>query len=109
MRRTCCRRCSSRRPSRSSVPDLVGLTEDEARTAIGDAGLAVGDRTFEASEDVPKNQVIRQDPEPDEFVDPGTEIDIVVSEGKPQVEVPFVVGQQAQRRPRRARRAPGSR
>ena len=38
--------------------------------------------------------MISQDPNPDQFVAPGTEIDFVVSQGKPQVEVPFVIGQQ---------------
>jgi serine/threonine protein kinase len=80
-------------PDDVQVPDLVGLTEDEARAAIGDAELAVGDRTFETSDSVPRNRVISQDPNSDQFVAPGTEIDFVVSEGKPQVEVPFVVGQ----------------
>ena len=80
-------------PDDVQVPDLVGLTEDEARAAIGDAELAVGDRTFETSDSVERNRVISQDPNPDQFVAPGTEIDFVVSEGKPQVEVPFVVGQ----------------
>ena len=80
-------------PDDVQVPDLVGLTEDEARAAIGDAELAVGDRTFETSDSVQRNRVISQDPNPDQFVAPGTEIDFVVSEGKPQVEVPFVVGQ----------------
>ena len=42
---------------------------------------------------VQRNRVISQDPNSDQFVAPGTEIDFVVSEGKPQVEVPFVVGQ----------------
>jgi eukaryotic-like serine/threonine-protein kinase len=81
-------------PEDVRVPDLIGMSEDEARAAIGEAGLAVGDRTFEASDEVPKDQVLRQDPNPDQFVAPDTEIDFVVSEGKPQVEVPPVIGQQ---------------
>ena len=81
-------------PDDVRVPDLIGQTEDEARALIGDAGLSDGDRTFEASDDVPKGTVISQEPNPDQFVAPGTEIDFVVSQGKPQVEVPFVIGQQ---------------
>jgi serine/threonine-protein kinase len=81
-------------PEDVRVPDLIGQTEDQARALIGDAGLTDGERTFEASDDVPKGTVIRQDPNPDQFVPPGTEIDFVVSQGKPEVEVPFVIGQQ---------------
>jgi len=81
-------------PDDVQVPNLVGKTEDEARRLIGNAGLAVGDRTFENSETTKKNVVLRQDPSADDFVAPDTAIDFVVSLGKPQVEVPAVVGQQ---------------
>jgi eukaryotic-like serine/threonine-protein kinase len=78
---------------RSAVPALVGLTEDDARLAIGDAGLTVGQVTREPDEDVPADEVIRQDPNRDVYVDPGTAVDLVVSLGKPEVQVPYVVGQ----------------
>ena len=51
-------------PDDVRVPDLIGQTEDEARALIGDAGLSDGDRTFEASDDVPKGTVISQEPNP---------------------------------------------
>jgi eukaryotic-like serine/threonine-protein kinase len=79
-------------PEQVRVPDLIGLTEDEARAEIGNAGLAVGEQSFQESEDVRANRVIEQTPNRDQFVDPGTEVDIVISSGKPLVEVPFVVG-----------------
>ncbi len=78
---------------REQVPALVGLTEDQARLEIGEAGLSVGRVTREASEDAPADEVIRQDPNRDVYVDPGTGIDLVVSSGKPEVQVPYVVGQ----------------
>ena len=37
--------------------------------------------------------MIRQDPDPDEYVDPDTTVNLVISLGKPQVEVPFLIGQ----------------
>jgi eukaryotic-like serine/threonine-protein kinase len=79
-------------PEQVRVPDLIGLTEDEARAEIGNAGLAVGEQSFRESEDVRANRVIEQDPNRDQFVDPGTEVDIVISSGKPLAEVPFVAG-----------------
>jgi eukaryotic-like serine/threonine-protein kinase len=80
-------------PEQEQVPNLIGLSEDEARIAIGQAGLSVGEVDYEASETVGKDAVIEQDPNRDLYVDPNTEIDIVVSTGKPMVQVPFVVGQ----------------
>jgi serine/threonine-protein kinase len=79
-------------PEQDQVPNVIGMTEAEARDAIADAGLAVGNVDFEASETVDDEEVIRQDPNPDLYVDPGTSVDIVVSSGLPMVEVPFVVG-----------------
>ncbi|WP_372734422.1 Stk1 family PASTA domain-containing Ser/Thr kinase [Nocardioides sp.] len=80
-------------PEQDQVPNLIGLSEAEARIAIGAAGLTVGSIDYEASETVPKDAVIEQDPNRDVYVDPGTEVNLVVSTGKPEVTVPFVVGQ----------------
>jgi beta-lactam-binding protein with PASTA domain len=79
-------------PQQVQVPNLINQAQDQARAAIGDAGLQVGDVSFEASESVPKDAVIDQDPNPDQYVDPDTAVDLVVSTGKPQVDVPFLVG-----------------
>ena len=80
-------------PEQVRVPDLIGLTEEEARAEIGNAGFAVGDIEFREDDNVRANRVIEQDPNRDTFEDRGTEIDLVISSGKPLVEVPFVVGQ----------------
>jgi len=79
-------------PEQVQVPNLVDMTEDQARDAIVDAGLGVGDVSFETSDDVEDEHVIRQTPNRDQYVDPETSVDIVVSSGKPQVDVPFLVG-----------------
>ncbi|MBD3924021.1 Stk1 family PASTA domain-containing Ser/Thr kinase [Nocardioides cavernae] len=79
-------------PERSAVPNVVGLTEDEARLQIADAGFAVGRITRETSETVAPDTVISQDPNRDVFADPGSSVDFVLSLGRPEVEVPFVVG-----------------
>ena len=48
----------------------------------------------EANQDVPKGEVISQDPDGDgsEYVDPGSTVDIVVSAGKPDVMLRSVLG-----------------
>jgi beta-lactam-binding protein with PASTA domain len=67
------------------------MTETEAREAIGDAGLAVGQVTPQASETVRANRVIpgSQDPTAGQFVDPGTAVSFSISTGKPQVTIPI--------------------
>jgi len=79
-------------PERTAVPNLVGLTEEQARLEIGDAGLQVGSVTRESSDTVEADTVIRQDPNRDVFTDPGASVSFVLSLGKPEVEVPYVVG-----------------
>ncbi len=78
-------------PTQDQVPNVINLTEDDARDDIGDAGLTVGDVTREASDTVRVGRVISQSPGADEFVDPGTAVDLVVSAGKPEKAVPPVV------------------
>jgi len=77
----------------TQVPNLIGLTEKQARAAVGDAGLGVGNVDYQADQDVAKDKVISQDPNRDQYVDPGSDINFVVSTGKPLVTVPSVVGQ----------------
>nr|WP_227487128.1 Stk1 family PASTA domain-containing Ser/Thr kinase [Nocardioides malaquae] len=74
------------------VPSVIGMSEEEARTAIGDAELSVGRVDYEASTDADADEVLRQDPNAI-YVDPGTTVNLVVSTGPPMVEVPFLIGQ----------------
>ncbi|MGL5826567.1 MAG: Stk1 family PASTA domain-containing Ser/Thr kinase [Nocardioides sp.] len=80
-------------PTKVQVPVLIGLNEQEARTAIGDAGLEVGDIERRSDDEVPVNLVISQDPDRDLFVSPQSRVDLVISTGKPEVAVPSVVNQ----------------
>jgi beta-lactam-binding protein with PASTA domain/tRNA A-37 threonylcarbamoyl transferase component Bud32 len=79
-------------PEQVQVPDTIGMPEDRARDAIGDAGLTVGPVESRPDSDIPAGRVIEQDPGPDDFVDPSTEVTLVVSEGKPKLPMPAVVG-----------------
>jgi beta-lactam-binding protein with PASTA domain/tRNA A-37 threonylcarbamoyl transferase component Bud32 len=80
-------------PEQVQVPNVIGMTEDEARDAIGDAGLIVDAPDF-TPDDNPdnKDKVIEQDPNRDQYVDPGTSIHLTISSGLPQVDVPFLIG-----------------
>ena len=80
-------------PAQVQVPDLIGMTEAQARAAIGDAGLSVGQPEYVADPEVGRDKVIGQDPNRDTFVDPGATVTITVSTGKPMTSVPSVVGQ----------------
>ena len=79
-------------PERVRVPSLLGMTEEEARLEIADSGLRVGQVSREPSESVEADLVLRQDPNRDVFADPDSSVDFVLSLGKPEVEVPYVVG-----------------
>ena len=79
-------------PEQVPVPQLINKTQAQARSLIGDAGLTVGPIDRENSETVPAGKVIRQDPEPDTYVDPDTPVGFTISLGVPEVTVPPVVG-----------------
>ncbi len=81
-------------PEQTQVPSVIDLKEAQARDDLGDAGLTVVLGPSEPSDSVRAGRVISQDPGADEFVDPGAEVTIIISEGKPEVPVPAVVGEQ---------------
>ncbi|HPO17245.1 MAG TPA: PASTA domain-containing protein [Candidatus Hydrogenedentes bacterium] len=62
-----------------SVPDLSGLTEAEAQTALEGVNLTLGTVSQEYSETVPLGQVISQNPVYGLVVLCGTPVDIVIS------------------------------
>ncbi|MGH2817861.1 MAG: Stk1 family PASTA domain-containing Ser/Thr kinase [Actinomycetota bacterium] len=77
----------------TTVPNVEGLPLDEATNELRDARLAVGETRREASEEVPEDEVISQDPAGGEEVDRGSEVDLVVSSGPEAVTVPNVINQ----------------
>ena len=72
------------------VPRVVGMQQAAAVTEIEDAGLEAT-VTSKADEDVPKGEVIEQDPNGDEYVDKGDTVTLVVSTGPPARVVPSVL------------------
>ncbi|WP_148615465.1 Stk1 family PASTA domain-containing Ser/Thr kinase [Nocardioides rubriscoriae] len=78
-------------PDRTQVPSVIGMTEQQARTAIGDAGLAVREPPLRVNSDtVPSGDVIDQAPQGDDYVDPGSEVTLTISIGEAEVTVPDV-------------------
>ncbi len=65
---------------RVTVPNVVGMTEADARNEITGAGLAVGNTTT-VNDGAPAGTVISQDPNGGETVDTGTPVNIEVSLG----------------------------
>jgi serine/threonine-protein kinase len=79
-------------PPQETVPALAGMTQTEAERALTDAGLRLGQVSQDTSPDVPKGQVMAQDPDAGQKVDEDTRVDITVSQGKPKQEVPDLLG-----------------
>jgi beta-lactam-binding protein with PASTA domain/predicted Ser/Thr protein kinase len=85
----------------ATVPDLSGLSQNDAQVALAGAGLVLGMVTSETSTTVPAGTVVRQDPVFDTKVDVGSAVNIVLSSGSPSpsptptVAVPDVYGMTA--------------
>ena len=64
-----------------TVPDVLGMTETDARTAIEAADLVVGTITQEPDNDVDAGEVARQDPTGGSRLDIGGKVNLVISSG----------------------------
>ncbi len=79
----------SKGPKPVTVPDIVGLKQGAATTAIDEAGLAVG--IVESVDDVAaQNTVVGQDPAASAEVPQGSAVNLLVSSGPPMVTIPDV-------------------
>ncbi|HEX6255329.1 MAG TPA: Stk1 family PASTA domain-containing Ser/Thr kinase [Euzebyales bacterium] len=72
------------------VPDVSGLPLRRARQALNDVNLRVGEQTRRTSDDVPEGQVIETRPAAGTEVPEDTEVDLVISSGSDEAEVPDV-------------------
>ncbi len=68
-------------PQTVRVPDVSGLSEDDALNVLLDAGFEIGQRTRRFSDSIAEGDVIRTDPAARASVAPGSTIDYVVSRG----------------------------
>lgn len=64
-----------------TVPDVQGVSLRQAELLLGNEGLKPGRVTYQASEEVPKDVVVSQNPEQGTSVRAGTLVNLVVSSG----------------------------
>lgn len=82
----------SKGPSNGEVPNVVGMTEDDAREALAAAGFKVGDVSPGESER-DEGEVYEQSPEAGESAPEGSTVDLRISDGSLQkVKMPYVIG-----------------
>src|SRR5258708_19886876 len=75
-----------------AVPNVVGLTQAAATTAITEAKLTLGNVTQQNSNTVATGNVISQDPTSGSSAAEGSPVALIISSGPPKVAVPNVVG-----------------
>lgn len=77
---------------RIAVPPVIGLTEEQARSAIDDAGLVVGNVDYRPDPNRPEGIVIESNPLQGTEISRATPVNLVVSSGPEIVTVPDVTG-----------------
>jgi len=80
-------------PEQRSVPSILNMSRAQAESAIEEADLTLGDLEREPSSDVSQGRVLAQNPDPRTFLAPGSEVDLTLSTGDPDVVVPYVIGE----------------
>lgn len=65
----------------AKVPNVEGKSQADAQTALGDAGLNIGNISEEYSDSVDAGNVISQSVSSGKYVDKGTKVDLVISKG----------------------------
>ncbi|MGQ0539353.1 MAG: PASTA domain-containing protein [Gemmatimonadaceae bacterium] len=78
-------------PRRVRIPPLEGLTVEAARNLLATSGLALG-ASREESNNEPRGEVLRSDPDAGRFVGEGAAITLVVSSGPSSLAMPDLVG-----------------
>ncbi|MEU4835268.1 Stk1 family PASTA domain-containing Ser/Thr kinase [Streptosporangium sp. NPDC023615] len=68
-------------PKRVAVPNVVGMSEPEARSRLAESLITVDDIRKQASETVPRGQVMRTVPAVGNLVKENSKVDLVVSAG----------------------------
>ncbi len=75
------------------MPDLLGMTEDEAKLTLKDLGLGYHKVGEASSDDYEKGQIIEQSVAAGSDVEKNTTIEVTLSSGKGEIEIPDVKGQ----------------
>ncbi|MGQ9631252.1 MAG: PASTA domain-containing protein [bacterium] len=77
-----------------TVPNVVGMSQRLGEIALREAGLQVGRRVTKHSQQVPEDCIISQEPRPNTVVKRDSQVDLLISLGKPPVifAMPDIVG-----------------
>jgi eukaryotic-like serine/threonine-protein kinase len=81
-------------PAQAHVPSVVGQSLNTAISTLHSSGFNVNPTYVDST--APQNQVIHQNPAPGTAVPKGSTVDLEVSNGPPQVQVPDVVADSSQ-------------
>ncbi|QPK83291.1 Stk1 family PASTA domain-containing Ser/Thr kinase [Corynebacterium qintianiae] len=77
----------------TDVPDVTGISPQEAAEVLGNASLELHPEIRrENSDDVPAGMIISQNPAAGSQLSKGSQVSVVVSEGREKVQVPSLVG-----------------
>lgn len=79
-------------PESAAVPNLDGMTQEEAANALAPLGLHVGVVTHRQDSDAPRGTVIEQYPEQGEVLENGGTVDLTLSDQPLMRDVPNVLG-----------------
>lgn len=77
------------------VPNLLGMTEQEARDAIKERSLGIQVKGQVSSDEYEEGEIVSQNPVDGTMVEEHTTIEVVLSSGKGSVDIPSVVGKTA--------------
>jgi serine/threonine-protein kinase len=84
--------CTNTNAGEIAVPKVVGLTQADAKTLIEEAKLTMGEVSEQNSETVTAGSVISQNPAAQTKVAEGTKIDLVISSGSGNIDLPDLRG-----------------
>ncbi|MGN0435522.1 MAG: Stk1 family PASTA domain-containing Ser/Thr kinase [Wujia sp.] len=73
----------------ATVPNLKGLTEDQARTSLESVKLVVGTVSHQNDPNVPEGQVISQSHPQGTTLEEGDKVDFVISDGPEEVNITY--------------------
>jgi serine/threonine-protein kinase len=87
----------SKGPERYPMPKIIGLTEDEAKSALQNRHLAVGSVDAKYSDKVKKGLVLSASVDSGKHLKPNTAVDFVVSKGRKPITITNYEGKDADR------------
>ena len=75
------------------IPNLNRMSQTQAKKSLQSSNLKIGKITYEYSDSVPKEEVIRTDPPIGSQIKDGEKVNLVLSRGSRLVEMPNVIGE----------------